>query len=163
MRADRSAVTTHPGPAGEVRTAASRDDARREGPHEQRRERARALRRTLKYVLKVLDLRASHQKDARAVDPLLTFAENVRRTRHAAGLTQETLGERADLPVTYIGRIERAERDPGVRTVSRLARGLGVEVAELFAGVPQADDTTPRRRTPTPRVATSAPPAAERG
>jgi transcriptional regulator with XRE-family HTH domain len=81
-------------------------------------------------------------------DPLHVFAENVRAMRKAAGLSQEALGERAGLEMAYVGRIERAEKDPSVRTVARLARGLDVAVADLFDGVPQADDNTPRRRAP---------------
>lgn len=83
------------------------------------------------------------------MDPLLTFAANLRAARTAAGMTQETLAAEAGLPMAYVGRIERAEKDPSVRTVSRLARGLGIEVEALFAGVPPADDETPRRATPT--------------
>ena len=82
------------------------------------------------------------------MDPLLAFAANVRAARRAAGLTQETLAAEAQLPMAYVGRIERAERDPSVRTVARLARGLGVDVESLFAGVPRADDDTPRRASP---------------
>jgi len=37
--------------------------------------------------------------------------------------------------MTDVGRIERAERDPGVRTVAKLARGLGIEPADLLKGV----------------------------
>ena len=79
------------------------------------------------------------------MDPLATFAGNVRAARGAAGLTQMQLAERADLELGYIGRIERAEVDPGVRTVARLARGLEIEVASLFEGVPHATDETPRK------------------
>jgi len=54
--------------------------------------------------------------------------------RETAGLTQERLAELADLHMTDVGRIERGERDPGVKTVARLARGLGVKPGELFDG-----------------------------
>jgi len=37
--------------------------------------------------------------------------------------------------MTDVGRIERGERDPGVKTVVRLAKGLGVKPGELFEGV----------------------------
>ena len=39
------------------------------------------------------------------------------------------------LSMTDVGRIERGERDPSVKTVARLARGLGVSPGELFEGV----------------------------
>jgi transcriptional regulator with XRE-family HTH domain len=56
------------------------------------------------------------------VDALEAFAANLRRVRETAGLTQERLAELADLHMTDVGRIERGERDPGVKTVVRLAK-----------------------------------------
>ena len=50
-------------------------------------------------------------------------------------LTQERLAELADLHMTDIARIETGRRDPGVRVVAKIAKGLGVEIAELFVGV----------------------------
>jgi len=66
------------------------------------------------------------------VDALEEFASNLRRLREERGLTQERLAELSDLHLTDVGRIERAVRDPGVRTVAKIAGGLGVPVAELF-------------------------------
>jgi len=79
------------------------------------------------------------------VDPLRVFAENLRAARKAKGRSQEALAEAADVVFSQVGRIERGRVDPGVRTVARLARGLDIEVADLFDGVPKADRTTPRR------------------
>lgn len=66
------------------------------------------------------------------MDALEEFSRNLRRLRKERGLTQERLAELSGLHLTDVGRIERAERDPGVRTVTRLAGGLGVPVPELF-------------------------------
>lgn len=66
------------------------------------------------------------------MDPLEEFSRNLRRLRNERGLTQERLAELSGLHLTDVGRIERAERDPGVRTVARLASGLGVPIVELF-------------------------------
>ena len=68
-------------------------------------------------------------------DALEAFAANLRQAREPAGLTQERLAELADLHMTGVGRIERGERDPGARTVARLAKSLGLEPGELFEGV----------------------------
>jgi transcriptional regulator with XRE-family HTH domain len=69
------------------------------------------------------------------VEPLEVVAANIRRLRQERGLSQERLAQLADLHMTDIGRIERATRDPGVRTLTRLARGLDVEPAELLDGI----------------------------
>ena len=69
------------------------------------------------------------------MDPLEAFGHNLRAVRLERGLSQERLAELAGLHMTDIGRIERANRDPGVRTVAKLAHGLGVPVERLFDGV----------------------------
>jgi transcriptional regulator with XRE-family HTH domain len=69
------------------------------------------------------------------VDPTAQFAENLRRLRLAAGLTQEQLSDATQLDPAEISRLERGIRDPRLRTLVRVARGLGVPLAELLAGV----------------------------
>jgi transcriptional regulator with XRE-family HTH domain len=69
------------------------------------------------------------------MEPLDAFAANVRRLRHERGLTQERLAELADLHLTDIARIETRRRDPGVKIVAKIARGLGVPASELLQGV----------------------------
>jgi transcriptional regulator with XRE-family HTH domain len=68
-------------------------------------------------------------------DPLDIFAANLRRIRRERGLSQERLAHSADLHMTHVAKIERSEREPGARTVSKLARALGVSAAELFDGI----------------------------
>jgi len=68
-------------------------------------------------------------------DPLDTFAANLRRLRHERGFSQEHLAHTADLNMTHVAKIERSEREPGVRTVSKLAKALEVSAAELFDGI----------------------------
>jgi transcriptional regulator with XRE-family HTH domain len=69
------------------------------------------------------------------VDPTAQFSENLRRLRLAAGFTQEGLSAVAQLDPAEISRLERGARDPQLRTMVRLARGLGVPVTELLAGI----------------------------
>jgi transcriptional regulator with XRE-family HTH domain len=68
-------------------------------------------------------------------DPLDTFAANVRRVRRARGLSQERLALASGLNTTHVAKIERSEREPGVRTVSKLTIALGVSADELFDGL----------------------------
>jgi len=49
------------------------------------------------------------------------------------GLTQEALAERSGLHWTYVGSVERGERNVSVDNICRLAWALGVDVRELFA------------------------------
>jgi transcriptional regulator with XRE-family HTH domain len=70
------------------------------------------------------------------VDALEAFARNLRFPRVERGLTQERLAELADLHMTDVGRIERGERDPGLRTAAKLATGLGIALADLLREPP---------------------------
>ena len=51
------------------------------------------------------------------------------------GLSQEALAERADLHWTYIGGIERGERNVSLINIVRIARALELTPARLLAGV----------------------------
>jgi ribosome-binding protein aMBF1 (putative translation factor) len=68
-------------------------------------------------------------------DPLNIFAANLRRIRQECGLSQERLAHKADLHMSHVAKIERSEREPGVRSVSKLAKTLGVSASELFDGI----------------------------
>lgn len=68
----------------------------------------------------------------RVREPILhRFGARVRTRREALGLSQEALGFRAGLDRTYISDIERGQRNPSLLRLLRLARGLGVTVADL--------------------------------
>jgi transcriptional regulator with XRE-family HTH domain len=63
------------------------------------------------------------------------FGRNVARLRNTAALSQDKLAEKANLDRTYLSGIERGVRNPGIKVVIRLARALGVSVAQLCKGV----------------------------
>lgn len=60
------------------------------------------------------------------------FGAQVRRLRHARGWSQEKLAERADLHWTYVGGVERGERNPTLLVMARLAKALGIPIRDLF-------------------------------
>jgi transcriptional regulator with XRE-family HTH domain len=64
------------------------------------------------------------------------FAENLRRHRQRAGLSQEALAELCDLHRTEISLLERSKRSPRLETIVILARGLQLaSPAELLDGI----------------------------
>lgn len=70
---------------------------------------------------------------SRTKDPdLVALGRRVCHLREAAGLTQEALAHKAGLHWTYIGQIERGERNLSFKNVLKLAKGLDVEPGELF-------------------------------
>lgn len=63
----------------------------------------------------------------------VAFGKVVRRFREAAGLSQEGLAAKARIHRTYIGGIERGERNPTLSMIHRLARALNIDTTQLFA------------------------------
>ncbi|MHC4573971.1 MAG: helix-turn-helix domain-containing protein [Planctomycetota bacterium] len=63
---------------------------------------------------------------------LETFARKVKGLRKKKGWTQEELGRRADLHRTYIGSIERHERNVTLLNLASIAKALGVKARELI-------------------------------
>ena len=63
---------------------------------------------------------------------LQRLGERVRKRREERGLTQQQLGDQCDLHRTFIGSVERGERNVSVLNVRRLAVVLRTTPAELF-------------------------------
>lgn len=61
------------------------------------------------------------------------FGQRVRDLRRLRDLTLEQLGERSRLSAKFLQAIETGRQAPTIETVEKLARGLGVPPAELFA------------------------------
>jgi transcriptional regulator with XRE-family HTH domain len=59
-------------------------------------------------------------------------AANLRRVRQARGWSQEALADLAGLHRTYVGSIERGERNVSVDNIERLAQALGLDPADLL-------------------------------
>ena len=60
------------------------------------------------------------------------FAENLRKARQEQRLSQEDLAELASLHRTYVGSVERAERNVSIDNMERLAAAVGVTLPELL-------------------------------
>jgi transcriptional regulator with XRE-family HTH domain len=58
---------------------------------------------------------------------VMVFAANVRRLRTERGLSQEELAEAAGVHRTYIGMLERGEKNVTIYNIERIARALSVE------------------------------------
>lgn len=68
---------------------------------------------------------------------LKKFGDRVREIRKQKDISQEELAHRADLHRTYIGMIERAEKNITLLNIEKIANALEVSIKDLF------DDTRP--------------------
>lgn len=65
-------------------------------------------------------------------DSRQAFGVALREAREKAGLSQDALAALAGLHRTYVGGIERGERNPSLENIVRLAQSLRISVAALF-------------------------------
>ena len=63
---------------------------------------------------------------------LIKFGNKVREIRTQKGLSQEQLAHIADVHRTYIGMIERAEKNITLINIEKIARALNIEINELL-------------------------------
>jgi DNA-binding XRE family transcriptional regulator len=68
-----------------------------------------------------------------AKSPRQILAQNLRKERTRLGLSQEKLAERAGLHRTYVGGVERAERNVSIDNIQRLAAAVGRSMAEILS------------------------------
>ena len=65
----------------------------------------------------------------------IVFGRNVRKYRNERGLSQEQLAEKAGLHRTYIGMIERAEKNITLCNMEKIAMALNVYISDLLNNV----------------------------
>lgn len=65
------------------------------------------------------------------------FADNMRQTRKEAGLSQEALANGCGLHRTYIGSVERGERNVSIDNMDVIADALGCRIQDLLEEAPK--------------------------
>lgn len=67
-----------------------------------------------------------------ALDPEFSVIEAMLKARKESGLTQKQLSERTGIAQTDISKLERGNANPSLRTLQRLAAGMGMKVKIEF-------------------------------
>ena len=63
------------------------------------------------------------------------FGKALRQRRNRLGVSQEAFADMCELDRTYIGGIERGERNVALVNIEKIAKTLRISVSELFKGV----------------------------
>ena len=69
------------------------------------------------------------------------LGKRIRYLRNLRGMTQQELGEKADLNYKYLGAVERGEKNASIDNLAKIAEGLSVELHELFIVKDPVEDT----------------------
>jgi transcriptional regulator with XRE-family HTH domain len=73
-------------------------------------------------------------------DLLKRFGQRVRTLRKKAGLSQEAFADKCGLDRTYVGGIERGERNIALRNIEVIARTLGLTLSKLMQDLDDPDN-----------------------
>ncbi|WP_083236032.1 helix-turn-helix domain-containing protein [Halomonas caseinilytica] len=66
---------------------------------------------------------------------LIDFGSRVKLLRQDIGISQEGLGDKAGLHRTYVGMVERAEKNISLLNIKKIADALEISVGELMEGL----------------------------
>jgi len=82
------------------------------------------------FIIKCLDWWESIKVMEKSI--LVKFGRKVRLERLKKNLSQEDLGARAGLHRTYIGMVERAEKNVTLRNIEKICRALDLRIRDFF-------------------------------
>ena len=68
------------------------------------------------------------------------FGKRIKELRQSLHLSQEALAERADVHRTYVGMIERGEKNITLSNINKFSKALGVAMSELLEGIDECND-----------------------
>jgi transcriptional regulator with XRE-family HTH domain len=63
---------------------------------------------------------------------LIRFGQKIRKERIKLNLSQEELASRAGVHRTYVGMIERAEKNITLKNIQKIAKALNIELSDIF-------------------------------
>ena len=68
-------------------------------------------------------------------DIRVRFGRAIRKRRKRLGLSQEEFADKCELDRSYMGGIERGQRNVSLVNIRKIARGLEISLSELFRGL----------------------------
>lgn len=77
----------------------------------------------------------------------IEFGKTIRKFRLSKGLSQEQLGFKADVHRTYVGMIERGEKNITLENIKKFCHGLDITMQQLFSEFNESQDECDLYRT----------------
>lgn len=71
------------------------------------------------------------------------IGNRIRFYRKKKGLSQEKLAELCNFHPTYIGQIERGEKNATIESIYRITKGLGISMSQLLENIEMTEETEP--------------------
>ena len=65
----------------------------------------------------------------------MRFGRMLRQRRHKLGVSQEAFADMCQLDRSYVGGVERGERNVALVNIEKIAKALQIPIAQLFRGV----------------------------
>lgn len=76
------------------------------------------------------------------------LGQRVKKRRDRLGISQEVLADRSELHWTFVGQVERGQRNISLHNLLKLAAGLGIDPGKLVQGLdPPPESKNNRRRS----------------
>jgi transcriptional regulator with XRE-family HTH domain len=72
-------------------------------------------------------------------DIAVIIGQRIRARRLELGLSQDTASERADLHPTYIGQVERGEKNATIGSIQKICNALDIPMEDLFANIVKSE------------------------
>ena len=76
-------------------------------------------------------------------DMIKTIGHRLRNYRQQSGLSQEKLAELSGCHPTYIGQVERGEKNATIESIAKIAEALNISLARLFEKLDDKADYSP--------------------
>ncbi|MBR6426354.1 MAG: helix-turn-helix transcriptional regulator [Clostridia bacterium] len=89
------------------------------------------------------------------------IGKRIRCYRTEKKMSQEELAEKCGLHPAYIGQVERGEKNASIESVSKIARGLEINLSRIFENIEDFDGGRVNRPAEAYRLVQSVPPAAQ--
>lgn len=94
----------------------------------------------IRFILKGIPYKLGNMKKTKDPDSIL-LGRRIRTLRTIKGLTQQELGNKADVDYKFVGEIERGNMNPSFKVLVKISRVLDIELPEILRFEQETSDS----------------------